>query len=190
MFEFIFKKYQQRQLRNLLNRPRDKRIDNWEEIKTIGLIFTVGDAERWNLIHRFITAQENQGKKIFLIGFQADKYEINYIFSHTRTTICHEKEDFNYAGLPKEGIVDTFVQQHYDLIIDTTVQPDFFGKYITALCEANLKVGYSNSQSESDEGNMDMYDLAIQGNDVMDFKDYIEQIVKYLNMIHKDPPTT
>ena len=32
---------------------------------------------------------------------------------------------------------------------------------------------------------MEMYDLAIQGNDVMDFKDYIEQIVKYLTMIHK-----
>ena len=185
MFEFFFKKYQQRQLRNLMERKRDKRIDNWEQIKTIGIIFTVGDAERWSLIHRFISAQESQGKTISLIGFHPDKYEINYIFSHTRTTICHEKEDFNYMGLPKEGVVDTFTQQHYDLIIDTTEQPNFFGKYITALTDANLKVGYSNSQAEHDEGNMEMYDLAIQGNDVMDFKDYIEQIVKYLTMIHK-----
>ena len=185
IIDYILRKYQQRQLRNLLESPRDKRIDNWEQIKTIGLIFTVADSERWNLIHRFIAAQESRGKEVYLIGFQKYKYEINYIFSHTRTTICHEKEDFNRMGLPKEGVIDGFISRHYDLIIDTTEQPDFFGKYVTAMADANLKVGYTNSESEKDEGVMDMYDLAIQGNGPMDFKDYIEQIVKYLTMIKK-----
>lgn len=185
MFDFIKKKYQQRQLRNLMEEPRDKRIENWSNIKTIGLIFTVGDAGRWNLIHRFISAQESHGKEVYLIGFQADKYEIDYIFSHTRTTICHEKEDFTYFGIPKEGVVDGFINLHYDLIIDTTEQPDFFGKYITALADADLKVGYSNAESDIDEGEMEMYDMAIQGKEEMDFKDYIEQIVKYLTLIQK-----
>ena len=147
LLDFIIKKYQQRQLRNLLQKPRYKRIDNWEKVKTIGLIFTVGDAERWNLIHRFITAQE----------------------SH----------------VPKEGVIDSFINRHYDIIIDTTEQPDFFGKYITAASDANIKVGYTNTESDEDEGLMDMYDLAIQGKETMDFKDYIEQIVKYLMMIQK-----
>lgn len=185
IIDYVIKKYQQRQLRNLLEQPRDKRIDNWDNVKTIGLVFTVGDADRWNLIHRFITAQENHGKEVYLIGFQAKNYEINYIFSHTKTTICHEKDDFNYFGLPKEGVIDGFTNRHYDLIIDSTEQPDFFGKYVTAMCNANLRVGYSNAQSEVDEGVMEMYDLAIQGNETMDFKDYIEQIVKYLTMVQK-----
>ena len=185
MFDFIKRKYQQRQLRILISESRDKRIDNWNDIKTIGLIFTVGDADRWNLIHRFITAQESHGKEVYLIGFQADKYQIDYIFSHTRTIICHEKEDFNYFGLPKEGVVDGFISKHFDLVIDSTVQPDFFGKYVTALADANLKVGYSNSQSDEDEGSMEMYDMAIQGSEPLDLKNYIEQIVKYLMMIKK-----
>ena len=111
--------------------------------------------------------------------------EINYIFSHTRTIICHEKEDFNWLGLPKEGVIDAFVGRHFDLIIDATVQPDFFGKYVTASANADLKVGYSNSESEEDEGEMGMYDLAIQGREPMDFRDYIEQTVKYLSMVRK-----
>ena len=185
IIDYFIKRYQQRHLRNLMNTQRDKRIDNWEDIKTIGLIFTVGNSERWNLIHRFITAQESRGKEIYLIGFQANKYEIDYIFSHTKTTICHEKEDFTHLGLPKDGVIDSFVNRHYDLVIDTTIQPDFFGKYVTAMADANLKVGYTNSESDEDEGAMDMYDLAIQGNGEMDFKDYIEQIVKYLTMIQK-----
>ena len=84
------------------------------------MIFTVGDSTKWNLIHRFITAQENHGKEVYLIGFQKYKYEIDYIFSHTKTTICHEKEDFNYFQIPKDGVVDSFTDRHYDLIIDTT----------------------------------------------------------------------
>lgn len=185
MFEFFKRKYQERHLRNLITEPRDKRIDNWNDIKTIGLIFTVGDAEHWNLIHRFVTAQESHGKEVHLIGFQADKYPIDYIFSHTRTIICHEKEDFNYFGIPKEGVVDGFTFKHFDLVIDTTVQPDFFGKYVTAVTNANLKVGYSNTESELDEGTMDMYDMAIKKSEPMNLKDYIEQIVKYLMMINK-----
>ncbi len=185
LLDFIIKKYQQRQLRNLLQKPRYKRIDNWEKVKTIGLIFTVGDAERWNLIHRFITAQESHGKEIYLIGWQAKNYQIDYIFSHTKTTICHEKDDFTRLGLPKVGVIDSFINRHYDIIIDTTEQPDFFGKYITAASDANIKVGYTNTESDEDEGLMDMYDLAIQGKETMDFKDYIEQIVKYLMMIQK-----
>ncbi|MBO4306993.1 MAG: hypothetical protein J5848_01630 [Bacteroidales bacterium] len=185
MFDFIKRKYQQRLLRNMMDKPRDKRIENWEQIKTIGMIFTVGDSSKWNLIHRFITAQENHGKEVYLIGFQKYKYEIDYIFSHTKTTICHEKEDFNYFQIPKDGVVDSFTDRHYDLIIDTTEQPDFFGKYITTLADADLKVGYTNTESDEDEGPMEMYDLAIQGKSEMDFKDFIEQTVKYLMMIQK-----
>ena len=172
-------------MRHLMQQPRDKRIETWDNIKTIGLIFTVGTADHWNLIHRFVSAQEARGKEIYLIGFQADKYEINYIFSHTRTIICHGKEDFTYFGLPKEGVIDGFTGRHFDLVIDSTIQPDFFGKYVTACANADLKVGYSNSEDEEDEGEMSMYDLAIQGKEVMDFRDYIEQTVKYLSMVKK-----
>lgn len=185
IIDFIKRKYQERTMRNLMERPRDKRIETWDNIKTIGLIFTVGSADQWNLIHRFVAAQEARGKEVHLIGFQADKYEINYIFSHTRTIICHEKEDFNYFGLPKEGVIDGFTGRHFDLVIDATTQPDFFGKYVTLSTNADLKVGYSNSESEVDEGEMGMYDLAIQGKEEMDFRDYIEQTVKYLSMVKK-----
>lgn len=184
MLDFIKEKYQQKQLRKMMQVPRDKCIANWESIKTIGLIFVVGHEEYWNLINRFITAQKKQGKQIYIIGLHPKDYQINYIFTYTETIICNEKEDFNFFGLPKTVQVEQFTERHYDLLIDITEQPCFFGKLITANSNADLKVGYSNSEI-GDEGNMEMYDLTIQGNEKMDFKDYIEQIVKYLTMIKK-----
>ena len=50
MFDFIIKKYHERQLRKIMSTPRDKRIDNWDNIKSIGMIFTVGDNNQWNLM--------------------------------------------------------------------------------------------------------------------------------------------
>lgn len=184
MLDFVKNIFQQRHLRDLLHAPREKCIANWDDIKTIGLIFVIGNEEQWNLINRFITSVKKQGKQIHIIGFHPKDYQIDYIFTHTETTICHEKEDFNFFGLPKAGLAENFTDRHFDLLIDATEQPCLFGKIISASSNTDLRVGYTNIDNP-DEGNMDMYDLTIQGNDKLDFNDYIEQIVKYLTMIKK-----
>lgn len=184
MLNFLTKRYRNRQLYKLLEMPRDKRIENWENIKTIGLVFLVGDNSQWSLIQRFITAQENRGKAVHIIGYLPTGTTVDYIFSHPSTVICHEKTEFTKLGLPKEGVIDSFTGRHYDLIIDSTPGNCFFGKYITACSNADLKVGYSNI--ESDEITTDLYDMTIQGSGEADFKNYIEQIVKYLSMVKKD----
>ena len=182
--DFIRKKYQQRLLRRLQEQPREKCIHSWENVKQIGLIFTVGDAGLWNLIHRFITAQQNQGKEVHIIGYHRSGYEINYIFSHTQTTICHEKDDLNFFRVPKDGVIEQFNDRHYDLLIDASEPDSFFGQYITALNTADLKVGYHLGNTTPTHPST-LYDMVIEGNDEMDFKEYIEQIVKYLTMVKK-----
>lgn len=184
MLDFVKKICQQRHLRHLMQRPRSKSIANWDDIKTIGLVFTVGEEEQWDSINQFISTVKKLGKQIHIIGFHPKNLQINYIFTHTETTICHEKDDFNFLGMPKTGLVENFIDKHFDLLIDATVQPNFFGKYISADTNADLRVAYTNSQTP-DEGSMEMYDLTIQGNKTLNFNVYINQIVKYLTMIRK-----
>lgn len=184
MFDFIIKKYQQKQLFKLKNTARDKCIINWNDIKSIGLIFIVGTSEQWNIINRFISVLAKQGKQVYLIGLHPKGFNIDYIFTHTDTAICKEKEDFNLLGMPKPGLIEPFISRHFDLVIDATVQPCFFGKLVSAASSAPLKVAYSSSET-TDEGIMDIYDLIIKGSEAINFKDYIEQIVKYLSMIKK-----
>ena len=185
LLDFIRKKYHRHVLHRLQEQQRDKCIHNWKDIKTIGLIFTVGDRDFWNLIQRFISAQESNGKEVHLIGFQENGHDINYIFSHTLTTICHEKEDFNMMQLPKTDVVNNFLDHHFDLLIDASNPDHFFGRYITTATEADLKVGYFDQEDEENSEPLAIYDMNIEGNGPVDFKDYIEQIVKYLSMIQK-----
>lgn len=184
MLDNIINWYRQRKLRLLVQKRGPKRISNWNSIHSIALLFVVGSEGKWNRIKNFISTQEKKGKKIFAVGLLPKGLSINYIFSHTETTICNEKEDLSFLGLPKKGIVDHFLERHYDLLIDATEQPCFFGKYLSASSDADLKVGYSNSMVE-DEGILDMYDLTIQGDNNMDFNIYVEQVVKYLTLIKK-----
>lgn len=180
----MFERYQQKQIRKLLQGGRDKRIENWQCIKSIGLIFVVGTEEYWSLINSFIKSLQRQGKQIHIIGLHPKDYQIDYIFTHTETIICNAKDDFTFLGMPKTGLVEQFTGHHFDLLIDATEQPCFFGKYLTASTDADLKVGYSNNEADN-EGSMEMYDLTIKGNGVIDFKIYVEQVVKYLSMIKK-----
>lgn len=179
------KHLQQRKLSKIVEKPRKKVINNWKDIKKIGLIFEVGDESRWILIQRFLAAQTSQEKIVYLIGYKPHNLEISYILSTSNLIVCEEKSDFSIFGIPKADSIDKFVKQDYDLVIDTTEHPNYFGKYITANSKAALKVGYSNNEATTDEGDMRMYDMLINGNGRMDFKDYVIQIVRYLKMIVK-----
>ena len=182
MFDIIKQRYQDWQLKKLLKTPRDKRIKKWNDIKSVGLIFVVGDAVQWNILNRFISTQTKQGKSISIIGLHPKDFVIDYIFTYTETTLCREKEDLNFWELPKKGVIDNFTNRHYDLLIDAS-NVSFFDKYVTASSNADLKVGYRNM--EQDNETLEMYDITIQGNGDINIKDYLEQVVKYLTMIKK-----
>ena len=120
MLEFLKTFRRKRIIKQLSQRPRDKKIINLEQVKNIALVFTVGSENDWNLLYHFAQLMERQGKQITMIGFQAENTVLSYIITHSHTIICREKDDFDFWGLPKGDIVDKFTEQHYDLLINTT----------------------------------------------------------------------
>ena len=176
---------QTRVLRSLSNAKRKKRIENMENIKAVGIIFEVGSDKEWNTLYAFTRALENEKKKVWLIGFQRDKQEINYIFTHSRTIICHEKEDFNFFKLPKEGIIEGFTNQHFNLLIDCTKEPNFFGQYVAAKSSADLKVTYMNNNENSMDEAETIFDFQIHDNKPIDLNQYLTNVQTYLGMIRK-----
>lgn len=185
MFEKIKQFQQNRIVKGLSRNAREKRIANIADLKLIGLVFEVGSEQDWNAIYRFVKAMEHDGKKVILIGFHPEDLELSYIFTHQQTTICHEKEDFNFWGLPKDDVIDDFIGRHYDILIDTTDQPNFFGKYISLRAEADLKITYVNDNAEEAETTESIFDLLIHGEQPIEIETYLAEVVKYLGMIKK-----
>lgn len=184
MFDFIKSFQQRRIIKNLMATPREKTIRNIQDVQNIGILFTVGSEPDWNIIYHFVKIMEKSQKRIHLIGYQENGTELSFIISHTQTIVCHEKADFDFWGVPNEALCGDFINQHFDLLIDTTDEKNFFTRYIVLKTAADLKVTYLNA-NEQDEDDADIYDLIINGNGPLNMKDYFNNVVNTLNMIQK-----
>lgn len=185
MFENIKKRRQDKILRLLSGVARSKCIAHFDNLQHIGVIFNVGSEQEWNAIYAFVREMEQKKKQVWCIGFQRDKQEIDYVFTHPQTSICHEKKDFTFIGVPKEGVTDAFTSRHYDLLIDLTANHEFFSLFIAGKSLADLKCTYLNTNEPASPLLEKIYDLLIRGDEQLDITNFIGQIKHYLNMIQK-----
>ena len=185
MFDFIKTYLQRRQLRQLTDLPRRKKISNIADVHAIGILFTVGDKETWDALYDFARQQEKGDAKVWMIGYQAAGVSINYIFTHPRMVILHEKDDFTFAGTPKDTLADSFLQQRYDLLIDATQTTSFLSEYLSLRSTADLKVTYVDDNAAADPEKEKTFDLLIHGDKPMALRSYLPEIVRYLSMIKK-----
>lgn len=186
MFDFIVNIRQKRIIGQLLSLQRRKRICNIDEVQHMGLIFTVGSKEDWDTIYHFAKDMETGKRKVYIVGYQSSNTVINYIFTHSRMVICHEKDDFLFARVPKANITEPFLSQHFDVLINAAKEPTFFSKYMSAKSQADLKVTYVNdNNTTADNDSERIFDLIIHGNKPLVLQNYLTDVVKYLSMIKK-----
>ncbi len=145
----------------------------------------MGTKEDWDTIYHFAKKLETGDRKVYIIGFQAATTTINYIFTHYRMVICHEKDDCHFAGVPKNDVVEPFLSQHFNVLINATKEPTFFSKYISAKSKADLKITYINDNADTDYDSDNIFDLLIHGNKPPVLQSYFTDVIKYLSMIKK-----
>lgn len=186
MFEFAKRLRQSYILKQITDLDRVKRIPNLNEVKKIGVMMNVASENEWNIIYHFVKVMEKMGKKVHIIGFQKTETEINYIITHAQTTVCHENGDFNFWGVPKEGICDNYLSNEYDIFIDIAYESEFFYNYIALKTNSNFKITYQNTkEEESNTIKNEIYDMSIRGDGELDMKDYLNNIINYLSIIQK-----
>jgi len=179
MLEFIKNFRRKRIVRDLKTRPRDKRIDNIQEVKTIGVICQLDTEQNWSILYHFAKVMENQGKKVNIIALQDE--DISFVVTHQATSICRAKTDINFWGLPSSDSIKEFTSRHYDLLIDTIGEENFFSQYIALCTNASLKIVYATPSEDP----TDVFDLIIRGDGHVELKSFFNNIIEYLGMIKK-----
>ncbi len=179
MLEFIKNIRRKKIVRDLKAAPRDKRIDNIQEVKTVGVICRLDNEHNWTILNHFAKVMENQGKQVHIIAIQDQ--DINFVVTHQATTICRSKTDLNFWGLPSASSIEDFISHEYDLLIDTIGEENFFSQYIALCTTASLKVVYATPSEDPTE----VFDLIIRGDGHVELKDFFNNIIEYLGMIKK-----
>ena len=179
MLEFIKNFRRKKIIRALKAAPRDKRIDNIQEVRSIGVICQLDTEQNWNILYHFAKVMENQGKKVHIIALQDQ--DINFVVTHQATSICRSKDDINFWGLPSNDSIKDFTSRHYDLLIDTIGDENFFSQYIALRTPASLKIVYATPAEDPTE----VFDLIIRGDGHVELKGFFNNIIEYLSMIKK-----
>lgn len=168
--------YQRRLLRQQLQLTRVKKIHNLQTAKRIAMIFDVEDEHSWKIINKFATELAKRGKDMVILGRKKQK-EIDFIITNTSVILCNN-EDFDFWGLPRHYPVGNFLNQHFDMLIDTVLEPDFFSQYVSLKTMADFKI--SRDKSDNDK----YFDLLIRMEDGEDdIKSFLKQVLHYLNLI-------
>lgn len=181
MLEFIKDIHRKHLIRDLKAAPREKKIENIDDIHSIGVICRLGDEQHWNILHHFTKVMENQGKQVHIIALLQKDQELSFVITHQATHIVRSKTDLNFWGLPSYESIKPFVEQQYDLLIDTIGEENFFSQYVALRTTASLKVVYATPTEDPS----DTFDLIIRGDGQVELKGFFNNVIEYLSMIKK-----
>ncbi|MBC8004048.1 MAG: hypothetical protein H7X84_01130 [Verrucomicrobia bacterium] len=150
---------------------RDKRVYNLDTATSAGVLWTIDQKESFEKVDEQL---RKAGIKTTGLCYSP----------HGKSLIPQEingfsKKQINYwTEIPKSELVEDFIHQKFDLLIDLTMQKYFPLVYVTALSEANFKIGTAGSSQN-------YFDLNIDFQTSPDTAQLADQILYYLIRINK-----
>lgn len=184
----IFKNIKRFFAKNLLQRemnahPRKPIAQKFrfDQLKTVGILFDASSQEDFELVKRYVVYLREHAKKVKVLGFFNTKQAPQLSYSKLEYDFFSSKE-INWLGKPITHIIDNFMNEEYDLLIDLNIHDQFPLKYISALSKARFKVGKYKEQDEI------IYDMMIDADNTQTLKYFLRQVDIYIGMLNKVEP--
>jgi len=150
---------------------REKKVFNLDTAKSAGVLWEFNQKESFDRVEKEL---KNAGVKTSGLCY----------FPFRNTVIPEEiigfsRKQTNYwTELPNVALIDDFLHQKFDLLIDLTGQKHIPIVYMTALSEATFKIGYAGSSQN-------YFDLNIDFQASPETSQLADQILYYLKRINK-----
>lgn len=149
---------------------REKRVFNLDSAKSAGVLWEIDQRDTF----------ERLQIELSLAGLTVES--LCYV-SAKKGVLPDEIKGFtrkqtSWSEVPELGLVDDFIQQKFDILIDLTGQQYFPVVYITALSEAAFKIGSAGKSAN-------YFDLNIEFSEQPEHNLLADQILYYLKRINK-----
>lgn len=149
---------------------REKRVINLDLAKTAGVLWEIEQKDSFDRL-------ENELKKA---GIKVE----GLCYAHSKKVVVpteikgFSRKDTSWSQVPKVDLVEDFIHQKFDILIDLTNQKHFPTVYVTALSEATFKIGCAGNS-------VNYFDLNIEFGEQPETGQLVEQILYYLKRINK-----
>jgi len=158
--------------RSINQRPQrlNRKVFNFNEIKTAGIIFDATHLVSYDVVKNFLKVLKEKNIEVTIIGYVNSKYLID-LYLYRKGFIFLTKNDINWYGKPNISIIQPFIDKEFDILFDLTLEECFPLKYISIMSKAKFKVGkYSEANDYLDF----MIDINKEKNLLKQIKDEIK----------------
>lgn len=151
---------------------------NMNDAKTIAILFEATNAEDFELVKRYVGYLREMRKKVKVLGYFSRKEIPKLTYSKLEYDFF-DKKQLNWHMKPSGAVVNNFIEEEYDILIDLNIHEHLPLKYIAALSRSRFKVG------KTQESSTEVYDLSIDHAQDKSLKYFLRQVDTYLLMINK-----
>lgn len=155
---------------------------SFNQVKTVGILFDASNPEDFELVKRYIQYLREHRKKVKALGYYPAKRIPDMTYSKLEYDFFSAKET-NWFGKPSAMVIQNFINEEYDLLLDLNIQDHFPLKYISALSKASFKVGKYTQKDVA------IYDMMIDSDNTKTLKYFLRQVDVYITMLNKVEPS-
>lgn len=158
---------------------REREIVNFNEAVKIGFLYDATDVHDTDTMKAYVKSLRSTFKKdVLAMGFVDRKTTHAGQFSQLGLDFFTRK-DLSFHMIPNDPIVDNFINERFDILVNLNTAKMFPLRYIAAKSKAKFKVGcYSKSSAE-------YFDMMVKFDANAPLKIIIEEIEHFLKIIHK-----
>jgi hypothetical protein len=151
---------------------------NIGQVKKIGIVWDASLVSDFTFLTKFYQKMNERNIEVRIIGYFPGK-KLPDEYTALRFMNCIRRNEVSFFYLPSSSECDSFIREHFDVLIDINFKNSLPLRYIACLSDAGLKVGLFES-----EKNGRNYDLMMDLSKPVNVDLYLDQVLHYLEMIH------
>jgi hypothetical protein len=172
LFENIRLKIGNAILKNkMAHTKRKTRYSNMSQVKNIGIVWDASKTDDFASLSRFYQKMHESKIEVKILGYYAGK-NLPDQYTAIRYLRCIRKNELNAFYHPVSSETNTFIYNHFDILIDINFKRLLPLQYISSLSIAGFKVG--------------LFDLMMELKSPVNIDNYLNQVIHYLEMIKSE----
>jgi len=152
---------------------RQKKLFDFASSKYIGVLCSPQDELSTEYLKEFLQYLSKKGIQHYVFGYFDDK-KIPDNFLYWKRMDFITRNDINFFFIPKNPVVEKFINEPFDMLINCSIDYYFPMEYISQLSQASCKVGIMHNDKQN-------YDLMIDIQKNRSLKFFLNNLEKYLS---------
>lgn len=162
--------------RKLRTRKRDRCIHDFRSARLIGVLFKTNNLTDFQHVKNFLHYLRDLDSKVIALCY-IDSKKIPDYYLLVKGFNFFTRKSVNLFYIPTHPVVNDFIEQPLDMLIDLSVEDVFSIQYIGILSKAKFKIGIRQKRMEK------YYDLMIDIGKDKSINNLIENIKTYIPIL-------